>query len=357
MAIAIASKVAKRIIAFNESEIHRLLCQSEQIFANNLSANERMFMKRFSKCLLVGLIGNLCIGQIESWAELEVSASVQVRAVSDFHAPLTPYGTWVEVGSYGRCWRPTRIVAGWQPYSHGNWVWTDCGWYWASDEPWSWACYHYGSWTYDPLYGWVWVPGIEWAPAWVYWRVGGGYCGWAPRGPRGVVVAPRTFVFVETARFHEPVKPSTVIVNNAKIINQTTEIGSIKYENRNLGGARVQKVAINEGPGTDVIQKATGRAVSATPIREVVARTPGPRGNPANDGETGKNAKPPAAERNDSPEKPPFDKKGALQSPGQDKDISRSNPPQQSPTPNAPSAKPGKPRDGQKEKNSGKSKD
>jgi hypothetical protein len=34
------------------------------------------------------------------------------------------------------------------------------------------------------------VPGYQWAPAWVSWRYGGGYCGWAP-------LPPSTFVGVE----------------------------------------------------------------------------------------------------------------------------------------------------------------
>jgi hypothetical protein len=37
--------------------------------------------------------------------------------------------------------------------------------------------------------GWVWVPGDEWAPAWVEWRVGGGLVGWVPLGPQGVATA------------------------------------------------------------------------------------------------------------------------------------------------------------------------
>jgi hypothetical protein len=31
--------------------------------------------------------------------------------------------------------------------------------------------------------GWVWVPGTRWAPAWVSWRSGDGYYGWAPLPP------------------------------------------------------------------------------------------------------------------------------------------------------------------------------
>jgi len=60
---------------------------------------------------------------------------------------------------------------------------TEYGNMWVSDAPYGWATYHYGRWTYNSYYGWVWLPGHEWAPAWVSWRSGGGYYGWAPMGP------------------------------------------------------------------------------------------------------------------------------------------------------------------------------
>ena len=72
----------------------------------------------------------------------------------------------------------------WRPYTVGHWVYTDeYGWYWHSYEPFAWAVYHYGRWGYDPSYGWFWVPGDTWAPAWVEWRYGDRYVGWAPAGP------------------------------------------------------------------------------------------------------------------------------------------------------------------------------
>ena len=43
--------------------------------------------------------------------------------------------------------------------------------------------FHYGRWFYDPYYGWLWVPGYDWSPAWVTWRGGGDYYGWAPIRP------------------------------------------------------------------------------------------------------------------------------------------------------------------------------
>ena len=45
--------------------------------------------------------------------------------------------------------------------------------------------FHYGRWYRDSV-GWVWVPGYDWGPAWVCWRQGDGYCGWAPLPPAAV---------------------------------------------------------------------------------------------------------------------------------------------------------------------------
>ena len=128
--------------------------------------------------LAAGLAGSLGLGLFRAKADLEVSAGVSIHSPAEFYEPLATHGTWVEEGSYGRCWRPVGVAVGWRPYCDGHWEWTDCGWYWVSDEPWAWACYHYGTWYFDPNLGWVWVPGVEWAPAWVNWRIGGDYIGW-----------------------------------------------------------------------------------------------------------------------------------------------------------------------------------
>jgi hypothetical protein len=290
---------------------------------------------------VIGLIGSLCCAPFGARADLEVSASVRINAVADFHAPLTPYGTWVEIGSYGRCWRPARVAVGWQPYCYGSWIWTDCGWYWASDEPWGWACYHYGTWYYDSFHGWVWVPGIEWAPAWVSWRFGGGYCGWAPLAPHGVVIAPRSFVFVEVARFHEPVRPATVIANNTTIINQTTEVGSIKRETRSFAGAAAQKVVVNKGPSVDEIRKATGKSVSFVSIGDAAGRNPVPAEAVTQINESRKSEKSVAPEKKiatpESKSSPP------VMQPGQNKKPHTGSPaPTQPPVPDKPE-KPAKP--------------
>jgi hypothetical protein len=103
-----------------------------------------------------------------------------------FYDALAPYGSWVDVDGYGRCWQPTVVVQDpdWQPYlDQGRWVYTDCGWYWKSDYSWGWAAFHYGRWFRHARMGWCWCPDDVWAPSWVSWRTSNDYCGWAPLPP------------------------------------------------------------------------------------------------------------------------------------------------------------------------------
>jgi hypothetical protein len=105
-----------------------------------------------------------------------------------FHDQLAPYGAWMEIAGYGRCWRPTVSATDpfWRPYcEQGHWIYTDGGWFWQSDFPWGEIAFHYGRWFQDSA-GWVWAPGYDWAPAWVCWRHAGEYCGWAPLPPAAV---------------------------------------------------------------------------------------------------------------------------------------------------------------------------
>jgi hypothetical protein len=131
-------------------------------------------------------------------------------AVDDFVQPLAQYGTWVDDPTYGRVWKPSPEAAGsdFAPYSSdGTWVENDDGgWVFESahDNEWGWATYHYGRWLDVDGTGWVWVPGTVWGPSWVEWRSGGGYVGWVPMGPPGVVVAESRWSFVEERRFGEP---------------------------------------------------------------------------------------------------------------------------------------------------------
>ena len=106
--------------------------------------------------------------------------------VNYFYNDLSPYGSWVVLDGVGWCWQPRAVVInrGWRPYCDGgHWLYSDAGWYWASDYSWGWAPFHYGRWQLHERCGWVWAPDRVWAPAWVTWRVAGDNCGWAPLPP------------------------------------------------------------------------------------------------------------------------------------------------------------------------------
>ncbi|WP_397381327.1 DUF6600 domain-containing protein [Prosthecobacter sp.] len=148
-----------------------------------------------------------------------------------FYDRLEPYGRWFEVNGYGYCWRPTITVAGWRPYVDGCWVWSSLGWAWQSNEPFGWATYHYGRWVNLARYGWIWVPGSEWAPAWVAWRQSRDCVGWAPLPPETGVfsgayrdcdsrygLGPTSYTFINTTQFVSP----TYINIYAPVTRQTT---------------------------------------------------------------------------------------------------------------------------------------
>jgi hypothetical protein len=84
-------------------------------------------VKAILKFFLIGLAGILSVAALNARANFEVSAAVSVHATADFYAPLAQSGAWIEVGSFGRCWRPSGVAVDWRPYCNGHWVWTDCG--------------------------------------------------------------------------------------------------------------------------------------------------------------------------------------------------------------------------------------
>jgi hypothetical protein len=103
---------------------------------------------------------------------------------NNFYEPLGAYGSWFRTGEFGYVYQPSCVRdSTWRPYTRGRWAFTNQGWTWVSSEPFGWACYHYGRWALLRNVGWVWIPGNEWAPAWVTWRESPGYIGWAPLPP------------------------------------------------------------------------------------------------------------------------------------------------------------------------------
>lgn len=99
---------------------------------------------------------------------------------------LDGYGHWEESAAYGAVWIPVEaLTTGFVPYlTNGQWMPSAAGWYWQSGYAWGRVTFHYGRWV--QIGGtWAWVPGASFAPAWVDWRVGNGWAGWAPLAPVG----------------------------------------------------------------------------------------------------------------------------------------------------------------------------
>ena len=92
--------------------------------------------------------------------------------VNFFYDQLKDQGAWFNTTEYGDVWQPYIAYKNdsWRPYTDGYWTYTDGGWMFVSYESFGWAVYHYGRWTHLKDVGWAWVPGTEWAPAWVTWR-------------------------------------------------------------------------------------------------------------------------------------------------------------------------------------------
>lgn len=105
-------------------------------------------------------------------------------SLQSFYDELAPYGQWIQDPQYGYVWRPDVDQEEFRPYyTNGRWAMTEYGNTWVSNYEWGWAPFHYGRWVYNRYNNWVWLPDTVWGPAWVSWRSGGGYYGWAPLGP------------------------------------------------------------------------------------------------------------------------------------------------------------------------------
>lgn len=181
-------------------------------------------------------------------------------------------GSWVEVEPYGYCWQPDVAINDprWRPYADGYWAYTDDGWTWVSYEDFGWATYHYGRWTRLADYGWVWVPGQDWAPAWVSWRTGGNYIGWAPLPPETeriyesrpltghldieFDIGPACYNFVDVRYIGEPALSHRIVPvqQNVTYINQTVNVTNITYKN---------KTVYSYGPDINVVNQYSSRPI------------------------------------------------------------------------------------------------
>jgi hypothetical protein len=208
-----------------------------------------------------------------------------------FYDTLAPYGGWVNVSGYGLCWRPSVVIynANWRPYcDHGHWVYTDCGWYWASDYSWGATTFHYGRWFYYPGMGWCWWPDTVWAPSWVCWRYSNSYCGWAPLPPNAIYrpgigmvyngvtiyagfnfgIGVNLFTFVPTQNFcsSHPSRYRVPMAQVTQVYNQTTVINNYNVKNN---------IIVNNGIPARHIARVTGLQIHPVTLAMRGAYTPG----------------------------------------------------------------------------------
>lgn len=189
-----------------------------------------------------------------------------------FYDELSPYGNWINYPGQGYVWVPN--VPSFRPYAtNGQWVYTNLGWTWVSNYNWGWAPFHYGRWLNDASFGWMWVPGYEWAPAWVAWRGGGDYYGWAPLGPGiGINIAigsmpanywnfvPRRYInSPRINNYYVNQSRNVTIINNTTIINNINNTTVINDRNNNRN-----RTVYNPGPSVIDVERGTN-----TKIRQV----------------------------------------------------------------------------------------
>src|SRR5476651_161689 len=168
-------------------------------------------------------------------------AHAQVAVSIEFRPALEPYGRWQPHPRWGEVWIPDGVSRDWRPYTNGHWIYTDdWGWYWVAnddEDDWGWITYHYGRWVFDRDFGWVWVQGDEWGPAWVDWRRGPEYVGWAPLPPDDVIVEyredptywtflrPRNLLALSLGSVILQPRQREVVIRQTVVVNRTIVLG------------------------------------------------------------------------------------------------------------------------------------
>jgi Family of unknown function (DUF6600) len=223
----------------------------------------------------IAVVAGLAFGLLFLSAPRTADASVSVGvSVGLFHDELAPYGNWVRSARFGLVWTPRHVAPGWRPYVYGHWAYTDYDWTWVSDEDWGWATYHYGRWYFDPDRGWLWVPGDQWAPAWVAWRSDDDYVGWAPLPPDvdafrvggGFVIDPFAFSFVRVGSFCDPYvyRHFEPLSRNVRFWRATRDVTRYSFDGRRV---------LNRGIDIHRVERIIRHAVPRERVRDV--RSPG----------------------------------------------------------------------------------
>jgi len=236
-------------------------------------------LRRLAFAILAG--ATIAIGLLSAPVVIGALSPAVAQVPEDAQIALEDYGAWRPHPRFGEVWVPRGVPPDWRPYQYGHWVYTDeWGWYWVSDDveaDWGWVVYHYGRWAFEPGFGWFWVPGDEWAPAWVNWRYGDEYVGWAPLPPDELIdrfeTEPTYWVFVPSRFIAAPrlrtyiVPPyrRSVILRETRIVNRTVPVHG--------------RLAVNPGISPAFVARVNGAPVATYRVRpRVFASTEGVAG-------------------------------------------------------------------------------
>jgi hypothetical protein len=228
------------------------------------------------------------------------SVRAQEVDVNFFYTSLQDKGDWFSTDKYGYVFQPRRAAQdrGWRPYADGHWGYTDQGWTWISNEDFGWATYHYGRWAQLANTGWVWIPGDQWAPAWVSWRTNpryarhaqgttvsavvtdadSDYIGWAPLPPEATFevsvgftgrvddeydIGPASYCFVPTRSFAAPVLTTVIVepTRNVFFIGRTVNVTNTSRFER--GGTAI---VFDGGPEISVVETVVERPIQRLTI-------------------------------------------------------------------------------------------
>lgn len=250
----------------------------------------------------------IVLGLVLLFAGTTQKASAQDEEVSlqSFYDELAPYGTWIQDPQYGYVWRPDVDQEEFRPYyTNGRWVMTEYGNTWVSNYDWGWAPFHYGRWVYNRYNQWIWLPDTVWGPAWVSWRSGGGYYGWAPLGPSisiginigrgGYRIPDMCWNFIPYSNIYYSNYPrysysrnrvyiqNTVIINNTYVRNNRTYYTGPRVDdirratNQNVNIYRINRshnpgVARIESNRVNIYQPRPGRDNNGTPAPRSVVK-------------------------------------------------------------------------------------
>lgn len=217
---------------------------------------------------------------LQPYTDLYESSRSAARSLSDLIGVKAVYADVVENNGMIYVWKPSVELAViavpekepvYVPYTNGNWVNSDAGWYFKAATPVEETVTHYGRWVNTADAGWLWVPGRVWAPAWVDWKLNDKYVAWVPLPPSVYVVnntvnvpviEDRNYVIVEKKYFLEPAvyKYTTTYYNggNVSIVREMTPVEKIVVLNNTI---------INRGPAVNIFEVLFGKTIE--PVRIV----------------------------------------------------------------------------------------